>query len=289
METFKIKAVLAAVEHKSLARAAEAYSYTPSAFSHMLSSFEAELGVQLFNRSSTGVTLTEEGKKLYPYFVELAESEKRLESALSKLANNRKNRLRIGTYSSISRGFLSDLIKRFSKEYPHIKLYISVVDDLDGWLDEDRADIIFTDEVVAGKNEWVPLMEDRFSVVAPKGLLGDKTVMTCEELYEYPHILITSNHLKGYFDESRFRELIHLTSEDDLSVIKMVRQGLGLTVLSDLVLNETSDDVSVLRLEPDVKRTIGFAYKKQEKQNFLALSQFVRYIKSKKIEINHRV
>ena len=71
METFKIKAILAAAEYKSLSKAAEAYSYTPSAFSHMLSSFERELGVRILERSSTGVCFTEEGLRLYPHFQEM--------------------------------------------------------------------------------------------------------------------------------------------------------------------------------------------------------------------------
>lgn len=282
METFKVKAVLAAVEQKSLSKAAEAYSYTPSAFSHMLSSFEDELGVRIFNRSSKGVTLTEAGKKLYPEFVKLIEAEKGLDAVLGKISDHHKNRLKIGTYSSISRGFLSELIKRFRKENPDIKLYISVVDRLDGWLDEERADIIFADSFLAGDNEWIPLMEDKCSVAAPEGMFGDREALTREELYTYPHILMESDCLRGYFDEGRFKELIHLTSEDDLSVINMVRQGLGLTVLPDLVLKDNANGISVLKLNPPVSRTLGFAYKKNPGQSSAALSRFVRYLKAEK-------
>ncbi len=286
METFKVKAILAAVEQKSLSKAAEMYSYTPSAFSHMLSTFEDELGVRIFHRSSTGVTLTEAGKMLYPQFVELVEAEKRLDAVLSKISDHHKNQLKIGTYSSISRGFLSALIKRFRKENPDIKLYISVVDCLNGWLDEERVDIIFADNLVEGEHEWIPLMEDSFSVVAPFGMFKDKETMTREELYDHPYILTESDCLRNYFDEERFKELIHLTSEDDLSIINMVRQGLGLTVLSDLVLKDNADGVAVLRLQPPVSRTVGFAYKKNPGQSSAALARFVRYIKSQSITSN---
>lgn len=284
METFKIKAILAAVEQKSLSKAAEMYSYTPSAFSHMLSTFEDELGVRIFHRSSTGVTLTEAGKMLYPQFVELVEAEKRLDAVLSKISDHRKNQLKIGTYSSISRGFLSALIKRFRKENPDIKLYISVVDRLDGWLDEERVDIIFADNLVKGEHEWVPLMEDSFSVVAPFGMFKDKETMTREELYDHPYVLTEWDCLQNYFDEERFKELIHLTSEDDLSIINMVRQGLGLTVLSDLVLKDNATGISVLKLDPPVSRTVGFAYKKNPGQSSDALARFVRYVKRQKAE-----
>ena len=282
METFKVKAVLAAVEQKSLSKAAEMYSYTPSAFSHMLSAFEEELGVRIFNRSSKGVTLTDAGKGLYPQFVALIEAEKQLDAVLDTISDHRKNQLRIGTYSSISRGFLSELLQRFRKENPDIKLYISVVDRLDGWLEEEKADVIFADNLVAGDSEWIPLMEDEYSVVTPMGMFRDREVLTREEIYEYPHILIESEYLKDYFDEARFKEIIHLTSEDDLSVINMVRQGLGLTVLSNLLLKDNTDGVSLLRLEPPVSRTIGFAYKKHPGQSATALSRFVRYVKAER-------
>ena len=47
METMKIKAILAAAKYQTLSRAAEDFSYTPSALSHMADAFEEELGVKL--------------------------------------------------------------------------------------------------------------------------------------------------------------------------------------------------------------------------------------------------
>ena len=58
MDTVKIRAVLAAAKYGSLSKAAQEFSYTPSAFSHMLVTFEKELGVRIFERSSKGVTLS---------------------------------------------------------------------------------------------------------------------------------------------------------------------------------------------------------------------------------------
>lgn len=282
METFKIRAVLAAVELKSLSKAAEAYSYTPSAFSHMLSSFEKELGVRIFDRSSKGVSLTEEGKKLYPEFKALVECETRVERVLEKISAGERSILRVGTYSSIFRGFLSKLLHDFSIEHPEIKLYISVMDVLNGWLENDRADIVFADSQAVGDNEWVPLAEDRYSVVAPRGMIESKEYITRDELYDYPHILIETCYLEGYFDEGRFKETVHLNSEDDLSVINMVRQGVGLTVLPNLLLKENMEGVDIISLLPEVRRTIGFAYRKNSKQSGAALSLFIKYLKSKK-------
>ena len=54
METMKIKAVVAAAEHKSFSRAAEEFSYTPSAFSHMMGGLRRRSGCGFSNAPPRG-------------------------------------------------------------------------------------------------------------------------------------------------------------------------------------------------------------------------------------------
>lgn len=279
MDTFKIKAVIAAIEQGSLSRAAEQFSYTPSAFSHMLSSFEDELGVRIFRRSSRGVTLTEEGKKLYPDFVRMAKAEQALLCNARQMLENQKFSLRIATYSSILRSFLSGMIKRFSEAHPNIELYITVADNLTGWLERDLADIVFADGRILEGDEWTPLMEDRCLAIAPPEFFKGRTSVERDELYESPFIFMDEEYVDGYFDKEKFKKVVNCHSDDDLSVIHMVKQGFGFTVLPQLVLQGNTDGVSVLSLSPPLKRTIGFAYNKHSDSIFPALAQFIRFLK----------
>ena len=281
MDTFKIRAVLAAAELGSLSRAAEKFSYTPSAFSHMLGAFEDELGVRIFNRSSRGVSLTEEGKRLYPDFLRIAQSERNILSTVRETVENQKYKLRIATYSSISRSFLSFLIKEFSEAHPNIELYITVADRVSDFLSEDKADIVFADGNSLDGGEWTALAEDRCYAIAPIGLLGDRTEITREELYAHPYLSMDEAYMDGYFDVERFEKRIHFHSDDDLSVIHMVKQGFGIAVLPELMLRGNAAGVSVLSLSPALSRTIGFAYKKHAGYIFPALSEFIRYVKEK--------
>lgn len=275
MDTFKIKAIVAAVQYKNLSRAAEEFSYTPSAFSHMTAAFEKELGVQIFRRHSRGVELTEEGKALYPKLLAILQSEKELLDTAAELAGNTNAPLRIATYSSISRNFLSDILKKFKKQHPEIKISVTVADNLTGWLDEDRADILFADTPVFGNHPWSAILADRFLAVAPPNMVGDKTVITREELYAYPQIFTGDQPLKAYFDVSRFRELIHFQSEDDLSVVNMVRTGLGITILPALSLKGNAEGTALLELDPPLTRTLGFGYKNKKSP---ALACFIHFV-----------
>jgi DNA-binding transcriptional LysR family regulator len=72
---------------------------------------------------------------------------------------------------------------------------------------------------------------------------------------------------------------VHFHSDDDLSVIHMVKQGFGIAVLPELVLRGNAEGVSVLSLSPPLTRTVGFAYNKHSDSIFPALAQFVKFVK----------
>lgn len=279
MDTFKIKAVIRAAELGSLSRAAEEFSYTPSAFSHMLTSFEDALGIRIFERSSRGVSLTEAGKRIYPELQQIMESERRVQRIVEETVNEERYTLRIGTYSSISRAFLSGLIKKFCEKHPNIELYITVADDLSGWLERDLADIVFADRRIIESGEWIPIMEDECLAIAPKGLLGDREEIEREALYSYPFIYMDEEYTRGYFEKERFEKRINFQSDDDLSVLNMVKQGFGVAVLPALVLEGNTEDISSLRLSPPLRRTLGFAYKRRTDAIFPALAQFIRFVR----------
>lgn len=279
METMKIKAVVAAAEHKSFSRAAEEFSYTPSAFSHMMGGLEEALGVRLFKRSSTGVELSDEGEALYPKLLALLQAESELEDAAAMLSHKKKYELRIATYSSIARNLLTPLLRDFRKENPNIKLSIRVADALDGWLEQDQADIIFADDQVFSKCEWSPILVDRYLAVVPPDWLPERASISREELYAHPHIFTDDEYLTRVLDRERFKELIYFKSEDDAAVINMVKAGMGIALLPELVLKHCSEDVALLELSPTVTRTLGFAYKRTRFVPF-ALRRFIHYVKN---------
>lgn len=275
METFKVKAILAAVRHGSLSKAAEEYSYTPSAFSYILSGIEKELGVKLFERASTGVTLSKAGRALYPRFQELAACDEAIWQQIADINGTGARQLRIGTYPSLSRNYLPAILKRIRKEYPHIKLVVNVVDDVKGMLEENRVDLVFANSEVLKNCDCIPLFRDRYYVLAPTGILKDRSVMTVEELYEYPFLFTDGYNLERYFDISRFKELLRFNTEDDLSVFKMLKEGMYLSVAPYLVLKDAGSGLDVVPLEPEISRLLVVAYHPRRIEA-LGLTDFVK-------------
>ena len=276
MDTLKIRAIICAAKLGSLSKAAEEFSYTPSAFSHLLTTFEESLGIRIFKRSSKGVSLTDEGKALLPKFEAMINCEDEISKAVQKMKVT--DELRIATYSSISRNYLSRLLKKFMIVYPDVKLSIHVADDLNGWLENEKADVIFADNLVLSKSEWFPITTDRYCVVAPPEMFGSRENITIDELYDYPHIYTDDAYLSTVFEKDKFRDLIYFHSQDDQAVVNMVRSGMGTAVLPELVMQGNLSGVAIIDLEPQVTRMLGFAYKKGT--NSISASKFVRYIKN---------
>ncbi|MBR2965390.1 MAG: LysR family transcriptional regulator [Clostridia bacterium] len=283
MDTQKIKAILSAVEHKSLSKAAEELSYTPSAMSHIADSIDHELGVKILMRTPLGVSLSDEGKELYNYMKALIDAEKALTSAAQALRQSKENRLRIGTFSSISQSILPEIISQFRAVYPNIKISVSVEDSLEDWLSNDLADIIFADELSFGDNTWIPFLEDPFVAVVPVDMFKGKKRVSKEDLYEHAFVSINEKVLDNYFDKSRFASVLDFESVDNVSVLHMIQHGLGVSVLPKLMMTKRISGIKTLELEEPICRTIGFAYKKDAKQTY-ASKTFIDYMSAREIK-----
>ncbi len=281
METMKIKAILLAAKYQTLSRAAESFSYTPSALSHMADALEAELGVQLLERTHAGVRLTEVGEQLYEKMDAVLLAEQELRAAAAALSAAHSETLRIGSYSSIANNILPPLVGRFKKENPDIRVSITVADSLRGWLENDEADVIFGDKNAIQENEYEIILEDSFVAVVREGLLPRRRSVSREELYAYPYISTNESGLRRYFEEDRFAEILRFDSADDTSVLSMVREGIGVAVLPSLATREPMRGIRVLKLSPAISRSIGFAYRKKTP----AISRFLEFMKNYAVKL----
>lgn len=277
MDTLKIKAFLLAEKYKSFSRAAEEFSYTPSAFSHIADSLEQELGIKLFNRTRRGVELTQAGKELYDKFVAVVNAERELVEAASVLSDGKKNELRIGSYSSIALHILPGILQDFKELYPSVKTSILVDDVMQGWLDNNTADVILSEKPFERNVKWYPIMEDEYVVAAHKSIFPNREKICKEELYGHTFIRTGEEALNSYLDYSSFKETITLKSIENDSVISMIKENIGLSVLPALTMKNCPEEVKVLKLEPKLSRTVGIAFKTGKLP--WSAEQFIRHVK----------
>ena len=276
MDSQKIKLFLLVEKYKSFSAVANEFLYTPSAISHMADSLETELGVKLFNRTKKGVSLTDDGRRLYDKFSALAAMESDLMKEAASLALQNRHTLRIGTYSSIALYFLPGILQSFKQEFPSVKATITVDDYMRDWIKKGAVDVILADQLIAD-DLWQPLLEDEYVAVVPESEFPQQTQIDVKDLYGYTLIKSTEVLLENYLDFSQFADIIEVKSIEDNSLIFMVRQKLGITILPALSINALPAGVKALKLTPSIQRTIGIIY--DPKRASWACEQFVRHIK----------
>lgn len=119
-----LRAFSASAKHLSFTRAAEDLFVTQAAVSQQVKGLEAQLGVQLFRRSTRGLVLTDEGVALAPA---LHDAFERLERAVSSvLHGGTPEVLTIGVVSSFALGILLSRLKTFRAQYPLIDVRLLV-------------------------------------------------------------------------------------------------------------------------------------------------------------------
>lgn len=162
MDAKKVEILLEAVENGSMMGIAGQNGYTPSGLSHLLRRLEAELGVQLVERTNRGIALSENGKRLLPYLRGYVESFEMLEREAALLRNETEATLRLGAYASIAKNWMPSLLRAFGKAYPQIRVELEVLSrqELYRAMKEDRLHLIFACEDQTQPYHFLHLADD---------------------------------------------------------------------------------------------------------------------------------
>jgi len=263
MNIKKYEAFVRAVERGSLSKAAEELGYTQSGISHMMQSLEEEVGFPLMVRTSSGIIPNTEGELLLPIIRQLLNTNESLEQYIAKIKGANIGRLRIASFSSVATYWLPTILRDFQKAYPNVEIEIMEggADAIDAMMDNREADLcIYTGGEKRGF-EWIPLCRDQILALLPPGHpLAEKGAVPLEALmneqfitplagydYEVHHILDKLDH----YPDIRF------SSCSDYAIISMVAEGLGVSVLAELLLRNYHGHAIALPLKPAQYRVIG--------------------------------
>ena len=265
MDTKKYEVFVKIVETASLTKAAEELGLTQSGVSHILSALEEELGFTLLRRSRTGVKLSSEGKALLPYMQEITAQERLLREECEHLRGVTAGEVRIGTFTSVATHWLPGMMKEFQTLYPAVELRLFNGDyhDVDGWLSDGSVDLGFITLPAAGEWECIPLRDDPLVAVLPVGHpLAEKAVCRTEEVAREPFIslLKSSDHdARRALDAVGVKPNVKFTTKDDYAIVAMVEQGLGVSIMPELLLRGQNRAVEMRPLDPAVSRTLALA------------------------------
>lgn len=286
MDIDKIEVVIRAIELGSLSKAANEFLYTPSAVSHILDSIETQVGVKFVKRTYTGICVEDACEEIVDHLKKMVELQKQTK-LLAQNVNRKKKVINVATYASLSKRMMTEFIKNYSKTDPDIHIHILVVDNMRKAFKEGLADLLIGEKIEGEDVCWNQLIVDPYVAVFPKQFVAPCTKMKQDVLYQYPFIKANDGKIAKYIDESKMKSVINVNSHDDSSVIYMVKEGMGISVLPTLSVAE-EHDVTCVELEPGFARELGLMYLERDFREKKELREFVNYIKNfdlKKLEI----
>lgn len=110
-------------KYKNLTRAASAMMSSQPNVTRVMNNLEHELGCRLITRSNRGITLTEEGERLYQH-VAVAFEHLQMGEELLTHGGFQAGSVYIGASEAALHGLLLDVLRRFHQQYPAVRLKI---------------------------------------------------------------------------------------------------------------------------------------------------------------------
>jgi DNA-binding transcriptional LysR family regulator len=124
MELRHLRYFVAVAEELSFNRAAQRLRISQPPLSNQIKQLEEELGVQLFERSSRGVRMTEAGEALLDearrIFVQLEQTTR----VVQRVGHGEVGRLTLGFVPSASNEMLLSILRTFRHRYPEVELFL---------------------------------------------------------------------------------------------------------------------------------------------------------------------
>ena len=258
------------METGSFTKAADELGYTQSAISQMVRSLEEELSTTLLLRSRSGTTLTPDGEEFLPYIKKLRNSYRELIEKQKEMQGLQSGTIRIGTFSSVSCHWLPGLMKDFKEKYPSVnfELHQGEYTSIAQLVMEGSVDFGFVNPDAISNLTTIALKQDEMLAVLP----NNHPLVACEkislkELATEPFILLNEGQLSEpleFFKQNHLHPNIQYRVYDDYTIMSMIENGLGISILPKLVLHRIHYNIVTKQISPPIIRTIGIAFKNKK-------------------------
>ncbi len=249
-------------ETLNITEASKALFISQPAVSKAIKNLEASLRIQLFIRDKhKGLLLTEAGREI----LVLARQMKAIENSIYQIAG-RENRLlggkvKIGSFPAATTNLLSKAIADFRAGYPLVKIELleGVSEQIKIWVEDRTVEL----GIVASpfdSFEFERLQSDYMVAIVPaKHPLAKEPIIDLD-CYREEIIFCKGGHeiaMTSILKEHRIELGEGLTVQSAETLIRMVRNGLGIGLISNFTLSSVPHDLIVKDIRPGIARDIG--------------------------------
>lgn len=289
MDIGKLGALRELAVRKTMAAVAEALHVSPSAVSQQISILEQELGIDLVERRGRGVELTIAGRTLVEranrIFAEL-------ESARADMAELKKvvaGDIRVAAFPSVASALMPRTMKSLREAYPRLEVLFEEMEPEEGMnaLRSWQTDVALIDDLNVPPGlldpgiELTPLIEDVFHVMmAPDHRLASMDEVTWADLEEEQWVIDTASStytrmLTEACQRSGYMPRIIARCKGAEVTSALICEGCAIAMFPGLRARSGMSGARVIRLVPEIRRSISIAFRKGEKKS-PALQVFIQ-------------
>lgn len=284
VDSKKLEILMTAADLGSFTKASEVVGYTQSGLTHMMDALEKEIGFPLLQRSHNGIQLTAQGRRLMPAIREFLRANANLENEIQTIAEQKTEVIRIAAYASIAMHWIPEILYRFRRLCPEANVDLRMVDHaLEPFelLESGQADVIFASRQNYSHCNWIPLYRETMYAILPRDYpLRGKNEFPLEEFAGRDFLMPYGNFdndVNAVLKPVGIKLNAKASKVDDETVIRMVGRGLGVSMMSELMIRGRTDDVQCVPVCPPAIRELGMGthIRRKETDSIRALKDCV--------------
>ena len=258
--------VYAVWQEKSFSAAARKLFVSQPALSASVRKVERELGLPIFNRSTTPLQLTDAGRAYIDAAERIFRIKRDLKSYCDDLAGLESGTLRLGGTNFFASCFLPPMIEAFSSRHPHIALSVTESDsaDLFNKLATEELDIIVDSGIYdAALYEAIPFYQDH--------LRPDVPAVPLSAFQDTDFLILGKGNdmfrrSRKLFQNNSMTPHVRLYLNQLMTAYHMARQGLGATFLTDTLVRLSAPNEALVYYkldDPNAQRQIFLALQRR--------------------------
>ena len=264
MDLMKLRYFYITAKLENISLAAKELLISQPALSKSITTLEAELEMDLFNRNGKRISLNDNGRFLYKRLDRIFAEVRDLERALEDRREEGSGELSIVTTLPYIFTYIIDL---FFSEYPHVK-YRQVPlskENVLAFIENGKYDLCITTEKIQHPNvEWIPLFEEEIYLTVPAVFNeAKKDTVELGKLGDVPFVGLANNYsfrqLTDQFCESvGYKPNYQVEVEEATAILQFVKSGRGVSFTPETSVNIEDKHVKHLKIvDGNFTRTIG--------------------------------
>lgn len=299
---------------RSFSKAAENLFISQSSLSATIRKIEQRIGVDIFDRSTVPIGLTEEGAEYIKAVEKIMDIENYFTSRVQRLEEMVDGHLAIGGSSIYVSHVMVPILEQFTKLYPGVQLRFveGGSRQLEKLLSEGYLDMVIDNRKLSEEHyDSLPLIEDCLLLAVPKDwpvnesltqyqmtltdilskkhLTDEVSLVPLQSFRDLPFLLLragndTRNRADHLFYQYGMSPPVPLKVDQQATALNLASRGLAITFISDCVVHSMrSDRVLYYRLPPeDVRRQVHIFCRRNRLQN-RSMQEFLKLVENTRL------